>query len=450
MININLLRKSPEIIKKSLKLRNCDINIDDILDLDAKYREQLLTMQKLQQKRNELAKNLGKLKATQQAISKDDLQKANGLKKSLAEIEDSTNKLQQKLEFSLLTLPNILDSDVPSGQTENDNLLIKTYGEKRQFDFTPAAHDDIGEKMGLMDFTQATKVSGSRFVYLYGDLALLEQALINFMLDLHRNKFGYTQVSSPFLVNESSLIGTGQLPKFDGNNLYKTFDDKYLIPTAEVSLTNIVREKILQEDELPLRFVAVTPCFRREAGAAGMDTKGMIRQHQFTKIELVSITTPENSHLEHERKTKAAQEVLKLLELPYRLMQLCAGDTGATASKTYDLEVWIPSQNKYREISSCSNCLDYQARRMKTRFYQNNATKDQLQDKDKKYNSSKKIIAYPHTLNGSGLAVGRTIVAIMENYQEKNIDGTYTITIPKVLQPYLNNRKFLQGKSAKQ
>ena len=319
-------------------------------------------------------------------------------------------------------IPNIPHNDVPEGKNETDNIEINKSGTIRKFDFTPSSHYKIGEKLGMLDFDLATKTTGSRFVFVKNKLALLERALSNFMLDTHIKKNGYEEISPPLLASEATMFGTGQLPKFENDQfevkLEEGTDRKFLIPTAEVILTNIVKDKIIDIKSLPMRFVASTPCFRKEAGSYGKDTKGMIRQHQFYKVEMVSIVEQDKCSDELERMTNCATGILDLLELPYRKMILCSGDMGFSAEKTYDIEVWLPSENRYREISSCSSCSTFQAFRMKARY------KDQT-----------KGTLYAGTLNGSGLAVGRTLIAILENYQEK--DGT--ITIPKVLRPYMNN-----------
>lgn len=345
------------------------------------------------------------------------------LSKSItSEIETISLKEQtekNKLVDILSNLPNISAQNVPTGEDESSNVEIRKYGKRRKFDFTPKFHYELGERLGLMDFEQAAKISGSRFTILKGQLAKLGRALINFMLETHVNEFGYTEVHHPVLVKDRAMYNVGQLPKFFDDS-YLTTDKLRLIPTSEVVLTNLVADKIIEEKELPIRFTAYSECFRKEAGSAGRDTRGMIRQHQFGKVELVSITTEDQSNDELERMTNAAEEILKKLELPYRIMLLCSGDMGFAAQKTYDIEVWLPEQNKYREISSCSNCGTFQARRMNTKYF---------------LETDRKTKKYVHTLNGSALAIGRTIVAIMENYQ--NSDGS--VTIPNVLQRYMSN-----------
>lgn len=420
MHDIKALRTNPELYRQKFALRGCDAVIDDIVTLDEKNRALITESQELQSERNQLSKEIGNLMANKDVIKANELkQHVAIIKDKITEIEVKQGEFAEKIYEYLTQTPNNLADDVPVGSDENDNVEIRKYGEIPKFDFTPLEHDILAEEFA-MDFETAAKVSGSRFVYLKGNLAKLERALGNFMLDIHTEEFAYTEVSPPLLVKENALFGTGQLPKFE-EDLFKA-DNHYLIPTSEVPLTNLVRESILSEEELPMRFTALTPCFRSEAGSAGKDTRGMIRQHQFSKVELVSIVPPEYSELEHERMLTCAETILQKLELPYRVVLLCSGDTGFSAQKTYDIEVWLPGQNKYREISSVSNCGDFQARRMNARY--------------KTKNGDNKFI---HTLNGSGLAVGRCLVAVLENYQQ--IDGS--ILIPKVLQPYMGNIKIL-------
>lgn len=415
MFDIKWIRENPQAFDKGLKARGIEALSTTILDLDQSFRASQGILQDSLTRRNTLAKLIPEAKKTGAPEADSLVQEALALKEKLSALEEDVREKELALQSLLETLPNLPQEGVPLGKDETDNVEISRFGTPRVFDFTPKAHFDLGEGLGMMDFERATKLSGARFVVLRNQLAKLERAVAAFMIDVHTTTFGYEELYLPLLVNEKTLYGTGQLPKF-GEDLYKTQDDLYLVPTAEVSLTNLVAGEILEESSLPIRVTAYTPCFRREAGAAGRDTRGMIRQHQFSKVELVSITTPEQSEAEHERMTAAAEEILKRLELPYRKLLLCSGDMGPSAQKTYDLEVWLPSQNTYREISSCSNCGAYQARRMKTRY--RTATGTQA----------------VHTLNGSGLAVGRTMVAILENYQ--NADGS--ITVPTVLRPFMN------------
>jgi seryl-tRNA synthetase len=338
------------------------------------------------------------------------------LKETIAKGEDDERKLDAEMKAALEVIPNLPLADVPDGGDETGNVEVRKVGTPGKFDFAPKQHFEIGEALGLMDFEAAQKISGARFVVLKGALARLERALASFMLDLHTGEFGYTEVNPPILVKDQAAYGTAQLPKF-AEDLFKTTNDFWLLPTAEISLTNLVREQIIDEAQLPMRVTAWTPCFRSEAGAAGKDTRGMIRQHQFSKVELVSITTPDKSLEEHERMTSCAEEILKRLGLPFRTMLLCTGDMGFASQKTYDIEVWLPGQNTYREISSCSVCGDFQARRMDARYRAKDGGKP----------------VYVHTLNGSGLAVGRTLIAVLENYQRA--DGS--VIIPEVLRPYM-------------
>jgi seryl-tRNA synthetase len=412
---------------------------NDLLKKDKALRDLLVRLQNDQARRNEASKLIGQAKAKKDEAGAAALMaEVAGLKESIQQGEAEQRVLEGELKNLLEVIPNIPADDVSVGADESANVPVpaRSFGKPPGIN-APKQHFEIGEALGQMDFERAAKVSGARFVYLKGDLAKLERALGAFMLDTHTEKFGYTEVSPPVLVRDHALFGTGQLPKFEAD-LFQTYKDigpvtevdlekgewagrYWLIPTAEVPLTNYVSGEILNEAELPLRFTAFTPCFRAEAGAAGRDTRGMIRMHQFSKVELVSITTPDQSNAEHERMTDAAQEILKKLDLAHRVVSLCTGDMGFSARKTYDIEVWLPGQNAYREISSCSNCGDFQARRMNTRFR----------------NSEGKVQGPVHTLNGSGLAVGRTLVAILENYQQA--DGS--VAIPVALQPYMGGRK---------
>ncbi|MGH6854023.1 MAG: serine--tRNA ligase [Aestuariivirga sp.] len=392
-----------------------------LIEADAEKRGHMQKLQDAQARRNAASKEVG------EAMKAGDKARAEALKAEVAASKDFIatgaeveRQLTQRLAEALAVIPNLPLDEVPDGTDERSNIEVRRWGRTPEFAFEARQHFDIGEWLGLMDFETATKLAGARFVVMKGQLARLERALAQFMLDLHTTSNGYTEYYVPYLVNDEAMFGTGQLPKF-ADDLFKTTDGRWLIPTAEVSLTNLVRETILDEKNLPLRLTAYTPCFRAEAGAAGRDTRGMIRQHQFSKVELVSITTPETSRAELERMTGCAEEVLKRLGLPYRVIALCAGDMGFAARMTYDIEVWLPGQNAFREISSCSVCGDFQARRMEARYKPASATGTR----------------FVHTLNGSGLAVGRTLIAILENGQ--NADGS--VTIPDVLRPYMGGQE---------
>ena len=419
MHDIRFIRDNPEQFDAALARRGLDPVAGEILEIDIKRRGLQARLQEMQSRRNQASKEIGALKS--QGGDADALiAEVNDIKQQMPEMEAEESTLAAQLDGRLMELPNLLDDAVPAGDDEDDNELVRTHGSIPRFSFTPRDHVEIGEGLGQMDFALGAKVSGARFVVLRYQLARLERALAAFMLDLHTSKFGYVETMPPYLVNTQTMTGTGQLPKF-AEDLYRA-DDKWLIPTAEVPLTNIVAGEIVDADSLPLRMTAHTPCFRSEAGSAGRDTRGMIRQHQFSKVELVSITTPGESTAEHERMTACAEEVLQQLELPYRVVRLCTGDTGFSAQQTYDIEVWLPGQNEgkgmYREISSCSNCGPFQARRMKARFRDDNGD-----------------IQFVHTLNGSGVAVGRAMIAVLENGQQE--DGT--VQLPTVLHSYMGS-----------
>ena len=418
MFDIRWIRENPEAFDAGLAKRGLAPLADALAEIDAERRQATTRMQDGQARRNEASELIGRAKA--QGEDADALiREVTGLKQTIADDEDAVRAADERMRELLVGLPNLPADDVPIGEDEEDNVELRAHGARRDFDYEARQHFDLGEAFGEMDFEAASKLSGARFVVLSGRLARLERALAQFMLDLHTEEFGYTEVSPPLLVREHTAYGTGNLPKF-AEDLFQTTDGFYLIPTAEMPLTNLVRERILEEAELPLRFTAYTPCFRSEAGAAGKDTRGMIRQHQFTKVELVSLTTPERSNDEHERMTACAETVLQRLELPYRVMVLSSGDMGAAARKTYDIEVWLPGQKLYREISSCSNCGDYQARRMDARFRP----------------AEGKGTRHVHSLNGSALAVGRAMVAVLENFQEA--DGS--VALPEALHPYMGGR----------
>ena len=417
MHDINKIRENKNFFTEGWKKRGLQVNIDNILNTDQDLRKTITNLQDLQTKRNDASKLIGKAKQDGDESKANKLSKdVQELKKRMQDLEESKIELSENLKNLLSSLPNIPHEDVPEGLDEESNIQIKEFGNKTK---PSPNHFEIGEEIGMLDFESAVKLSGSRFSILKKDLALMERSLANFMIDQHVNKNGYEEVSVPYLVKDEAMFGTGQLPKFSDDQ-FKTEDGFWLIPTAEVPLTNLVSNSNLQDSDLPLRYVAYTQCFRKEAGAAGRDTKGLIRLHQFPKVELVSIVKPESSIDELERLLSCAEGILKSLELPYRVMILSSGDMGFSAIKTYDLEVWLPGQNLYREISSCSLCGDFQSRRMNAKFKDSN---------------SKKI--HPHTLNGSGLAVGRTLVAILENYYE----GNGVVGVPDVLRPYMGGIK---------
>jgi seryl-tRNA synthetase len=415
VLDLKWLRDHPDLLDRALQRRGAAPLANTIMDLDSSVRHLQTDIQEKQARRNALSKEIGKLKASG-GDAEPVMAEVGSLKDAIQSGEDDLRQRMAALDELLSGLPNVLSDDVPDGADEDANVEVRRHGSQRNFSFEPKEHDEVGAPLG-MNFERAAKMSGARFVTMFQGLARLERAIASFMLDLQTKENGYQEVSVPLLVRDEAVYGTGQLPKF-AEDLFKTTTGHWLIPTAEVALTNLVAGEILEADELPLRFTAYTPCFRSEAGAAGKDTKGMIRQHQFTKVELVSIAHPDRSDDEHERMTSCAEMVLQRLELPYRVMVLSSGDTGFGARKTYDLEVWLPGQGRYREISSCSNCGDFQARRMKARFR----------------NKGEKGTHFVHTLNGSGLAVGRTLVAILENYQEE--DGS--VSVPTALQPYLD------------
>tara|TARA_A100001234_G_scaffold91834_1_gene80908 strand:- start:6 stop:1265 length:1260 start_codon:yes stop_codon:yes gene_type:complete len=412
MHDLKKIRKDFEAFRKLLDKRLINIDLNRLKELDIANRDCIQKKEALEKEKKDISK------------SKDEalFAKSKEISVSIDKINKQQQQIKSDLDKILSNIPNTPHSDVPNGKDENDNIEINKSGKIPSFDFKPKSHYELGENLGMLDFDLATKTTGSRFVFVKDKLALLERAISNFMLDVHTTKNGYKEISPPLLASENTMFGTGQLPKFENDQFEVKLDEenerKFLIPTAEVILTNIVKDKIVNLKDLPMRFVASTPCFRKEAGSYGKDTKGMIRQHQFYKVELVSIVEDGKCLDELERMTNCATGILDLLELPYRKVILCSGDMGFSAEKTYDIEVWLPSENKYREISSCSSCSTFQSVRMKTR-----------------YKDTNKETKYAGTLNGSGLAVGRTLIAILENYQKK--DGS--ITIPKVLRPYMNN-----------
>ena len=424
MHDLKYIRENPKDFDAALIRRGAAPVAASILALDENRRAILTEMQNAQARRNEASKAIGA------AMARGDTATAEALKAEVARLKDTLPSLEERergagaeLDSLVAGLPNLPAADTPDGADETDNVEIARWGSPRKFDFEPRDHADVGPALGL-DFETGVAISGARFTFMRGQMARLNRALGQFMLDYQTAQRGYTECATPYLVRQESLFGTGQLPKFAEDN-FQTTDGRWLIPTAEVSLTNSVREQILEESALPIRLTALTPCFRSEAGAAGRDTKGLIRQHQFEKVELVSIVRPEDSAAEHERMVESAEGILQALQLPYRKMLLCTGDMGASARRTYDLEVWLPGQGLYREISSCSNCGDWQARRMNTR-YRAAETKGNV---------------FVHTLNGSGLAVGRTLVAVLENYQQA--DGS--VIIPDALLPYVGGLTKLEA-----
>lgn len=421
MLDIKWIASNPEEFNKGLKKRGIDYAADEIITLDNERRRLTTLVQQLQHSRREKSKTMSSIKdklGQEFKLARRDAEHINEKLEETMKLASDSERLDGILEG----LPNIPDASVPEGKDENDNKLIRTHG--TPLEMTGAKqHFELGENLGMMEFEQTAKISGSRFVTLKGDLAKLERALASFMLDVQTKEFGFYEVSPPYLVRPLAMYNAGQLPKFEEDSFVTTTDYR-LIPTSEVALINMVMDKIIPREQLPLRYVAYTPCFRSEAGSAGKDTRGMFRVHQFSKVELVTISTPDESEKEHEHIVNAAEAILQKLELPYRVMLLCAGDMGFASKKTYDLEVWLPGQGRYREISSCSNCGDYQARRLKARY--------------KEFGASETTLT--HTLNGSGLAVGRTIIAILENYQ--NADGS--ITVPKALQGYMGGMERIE------
>ena len=419
MHNLKEIRKNFSEFAKSLEKRSVNVDFANLEKLDELNRELIQKKESLENEKKEISK------------SKDEslFKKSKEISIELEKISENQKKTKIKLDEILSNIPNIPNFDVPDGKDENDNVEVLKSGEITEFDFEPKSHYELGENLRMLDFDLATKTTGSRFVFVKDKLALLERALSNFMLDTHVTQNKYQEISPPLIASDNTMFGTGQLPKFENDQFEIKFDEfsdrKFLIHTAEVILTNIVKDQILDRKNLPLRFVASTPCFRKEAGSYGKDTKGMIRQHQFYKVEMVSIVEKENCLEELERMTNCATDILDKLELPYRKVILCTGDMGFSAEKTYDIEVWLPSENKYREISSCSSCSTFQAQRMKTR-----------------YKNEKKETVFVGTLNGSGLAIGRTLIAVLENYQQK--DGS--IIVPKVLRPYMNNLELISAK----
>ena len=424
MLDLKYIRNNIEIIKKMLKDRNNDLDISVFEAIDAERRDKLAEVEALRSKRNSVSEDIAAMKKKGEDASSliSDMKEVSA---RIKELEVGMDGIQEKLDQLIMVIPNVPHETVPVGRDENDNPVVRTLGVKREFDFEPMSHWDIGEKLGILDFERAAKLAGARFALYKGAGSKLERALINFMLDIHTTEHGYTEILPPFMVNSACMTGTGQLPKFK-EDLFKIEGwDHYLIPTAEVPVTNIHREEILKEEDLPIYYTAYTPCFRSEAGSYGKDTRGLIRNHQFNKVELVKFCRPEDSYNELEKLTINAEEILKRLELPYRVITLCTGDMGFSSAKTYDIEVWLPGQQLYREISSCSNFEDFQARRAGIRFKRKGGKGTEL----------------VHTINGSGLAVGRTFVAILENYQQE--DGS--VIIPDALRPYMGGMEVIKA-----
>ncbi len=415
MLDIRYLRENFEAAQQALSNRSGSVDLSGFTALDQRRRDLLSESESLKAEKNRVSALIGKTKDKSQV--QNEIAEMKTVSARIKELDDELSNVEEELNALLMGVPNIPHELSPVGKSEDDNIEVRIWGEKPEFAFDPKAHWDVGEGLGILDFERASKLSGARFALYLGAGARLERALINFMLDLHTTEHGYTETLPPFLVNRATMTGTGQLPKFE-SDLFHTEDvDLFLIPTAEVPVTNIHRDEILQEQDLPLQYTAYTPCFRKEAGSHGRDTRGLIRQHQFNKVELVKFVHPEDSDAELEKLLANAEKVLQLLKLPYRVVDLCTGDIGFSAARTFDLEVWLPGQSCYREISSCSNFRDFQARRAAIRFRRDGAKKAEL----------------VHTLNGSGLAVGRTLLAILENYQQE--DGS--VIVPEVLRPYM-------------
>lgn len=416
LLDLKFIRSNQDKVKKAMADRHYDFDLDQLLVWDEQRRSLIAESEQLKNRRNTLSQEVGRLKAAKQDAS--ELQEeVRGIGKRIKELDQELAELEQKLNNALLMIPNIPHETVPVGEDEEDNLVLRVEGEPPKFSFEPRPHWEIGEKLDILDFARGVKVAGARFTVLKGWGAKLERALVNFMLDLHTREHGYTEIFPPFLVNRATMTGTGQLPKFEEDLFLCQREDLFLVPTAEVPVTNLYSSEILAAEQLPIYHTAYTACFRAEAGAAGRDTRGLIRQHQFNKVELVKFTTPEDSYMELEKLTNDAEEVLQRLGLAYRVVSLCTGDLGFSAAKTYDLEVWLPAAGCYREISSCSNFEDFQARRANIRYRPEHGARPR----------------FVHTLNGSGLAVGRTLAAILENYQQE--DGS--VVVPEVLRPYI-------------
>lgn len=416
MLDMKFVREHPAEVEQAMKNRNMDMSLDEFMSLEQKRRELLQKVEADKSKRNAASAEISKMKKAGQNADKE-IAEMRALGDDIAKDDKELKDVQDKLQTILYMIPNMPAADVPVGKDDNDNPVVRTWGEPTKFDFDPKAHWDIGEGLNILDFERAAKVSGARFTFYRGLGSRLERSVYNFMLDVHTAKHGYTEIFPPYIVNKASMIGTGQLPKFAEDMFKVENQDMYLIPTAEVPVTNYHRGEILKGEDLPIKYCAYSACFRAEAGSAGRDTRGLIRQHQFNKVELVKFTKPEESWAELDKLTNDAEEILQLLKLPYHVVRLCTGDLGFSSATTYDIEVWLPNSNCYREISSCSNFLDFQARRADIKFRRGPKEKPE----------------YVHTLNGSGLAVGRTVSAILENYQQA--DGS--VIVPEALRPYM-------------
>ncbi|WDP92124.1 MAG: serine--tRNA ligase [Desulfobacter sp.] len=426
MLDIKLIKNDLDLVKKGMEKRGANIDFSDFLENEKKRKALLLEIEELRHQRNTVSDEIAKMKKSGQD-AQPSIDKMRSVSDRIKTLDKGLGEAESAIQSFLIALPNLPHDDVPKGKDDTENRLEKTWGTPREFDFKIKDHADIGEDLGILDLGRATKLAGSRFPLYLGAGARLERALINFMLDIHTGEHGYKEALPPFIVNRTTMTGTGQLPKFE-EDLFKLDGwDYYLIPTSEVPITNIYSKEILDESQLPQKFTAYTPCFRSEAGSYGRDTKGLIRQHQFNKVEMVKITSPDTSFDELESLLANAETILQRLELPYQVVTLCTGDLGFSATKTYDIEVWMPGQDKYREISSCSNCLDFQARRANIKFKRKGAKKPE----------------FCHTLNGSGLAVGRTFAAILENYQQA--DGS--VKVPEALVPYMGGRTVIENES---
>ncbi|KNF07578.1 serine--tRNA ligase SerS [Gottschalkia purinilytica] len=425
MLDIKRIRLNPEEVKKELGKRGGEFEIDKVLELDEKRRTVLVEVEEMKAKQNQVSKEIPKLKKEGKDVSSV-LSEMKELSNKIGEKDNEVKGIEKELNDILLTIPNIPNPNITVGASDEENKEIRKWGEPTKFNFEPKAHWDLGTDLDILDFERASKITGARFTVFKGDGSKLERALINFMLNLHTEEHGYTEISPPFIVNRQSMIGTGQLPKFEEDAFKIPEKDFFLIPTAEVPVTNLHRDEILDEEQLPIYYTAYTPCFRQEAGSAGRDTRGVIRNHQFDKVELVKLSKRETSYDELETLTNNAEKVLQLLNIPYRVVELCTGDIGFSSAKTYDIEVWMPSYNRYVEISSCSNFEDFQARRANLRYRSKETGK----------------VEYVHTLNGSGLAAGRTLAALLENYQQE--DGS--ILVPEVLRPFLGGKERIEKK----